>query len=219
MKRHALFFIVLMLVSGVVSALPTTQPATVINAGRVEFAAIGGSGEGWFQWGTSDGYNYFWATPNQTVSGAYSDYQEGMPMLAGDTYYVIACDSTGCGNQVSFVMPAATKLNQTNYGYGAITIMRSGFNLTKSLPIMVSPYTAQLGFWTWALLFFFIFSGWWMQQGDITVPMLVSLVFGFTIWGAGALGAGLGIPGEVMNIGIGLCIASVAGLFFSLFSK
>jgi ABC-type uncharacterized transport system permease subunit len=48
---------------------------------------------------------------------------------------------------------------------------------------------------------------------------MVSLVFGFTIWGAGAIGIGIGIPPEVMNLGIGLIIASMAGLAFALFSK
>jgi hypothetical protein len=217
--KHATLFIAILLLIGVVCAVPTTQPVTDIGAGKVTFNANGGSGEGWFKWGSASGYNYFWTTPNQSVSGAFTDYQEGMPMISGKTYYVVACDSTGCGNQVSFVVPDATPLNQTKYGSGATTIMRSGLNLTKSLPLMVVPYTSQLGFWTYALLFFFIFSGWWMRQGDITIPMIAALVFGFTIWGAGAVGSGMGIPPEVMNIGIGMIIASVAGLFFSLFSK
>jgi hypothetical protein len=218
MKRLILFIMLLLMV-GVATALPTTGAVTGIDANKVTFNAAGGSGEAYFKWGISSGYNYFWTTPNQSVSGAFTDYQEGMPMISGKTYYVVACDSTGCGNEVSFVVPAATPLNQTSYGVGAVGIMRSGFNLTKTLPMMVAPFTSQIGFWTYALLFFFIFSGWWMRQGDVTIPMIVALVFGFTIWGAGAMGAGMGIPGEAMNLGIGLIIASVAGLFFSLFSK
>jgi hypothetical protein len=217
--KYTILFIALLLLVGIVCAAPTTQAVTDITAGKVTFSATGGAGEGWFKWGTQNGYNYFWATPNQSVSGAFTDYQEGIPMLSGRTYHVVACDSTVCGNDVSFVVPPATTLAQTNYSAGTIVIMRSGLNLTKSLPIMVTPLTSQLGFWTWALLFFFIFSGWWLRQGDITIPMMISIVFGFTIWGAGAIGAGMGIPPDVMNIGIGLIIASVAGLFFSLFSK
>lgn len=219
MKQHALIFVALLLIVGIVSAVPTTTAVTGITSGHVDFHATGGSGEAYFKWGSASGYNYFWTTPNQTVSGAFTDYQEGIPMLSGNTYYVVACDSTGCGNEVSFVVPSASPLNQTNYSVGAKVLMRSGFNLTQSLPMLVTPYTTQLGYWTWALFFFFIFSGWWMRQGDITIPMLMSLVFGFVIWGAGAVGAGVGIPPEAMNIGIGLIIASLAGLFFSLFSK
>lgn len=219
MKYTILFVIILLMLIGCVSALPTTQACTDLTAGHATFNAINGVGNGNFKWGMTSGYNYVWSTPNQSVAGAYTDYQEGIPMISGKTYYVVACDSTGCGNEVSFVIPAATPLAQTNFGEGATTIMRSGFNVTKMLPIIVAPYTSQIGFWTWALLFFFIFSGWWMVQGDITIPMLVSIVFGFMLVGAGAAGAGIGIPPEVINIGIGLIIASIAGLAFSLFSK
>jgi hypothetical protein len=216
MKRLILFIMLLLMV-GVATALPTTGAVTGIDANKVTFNAVGGSGEAYFKWGTSSGYNYFWTTPNQSVSGAFTDYQEGMPMLSRETYYVVACDSTGCGNEVSFVVPAATPLNQTSYGVGAITIMRNGFNITKTLPLMPTPFTNALsGPWVYALLFFFIFSSWWMRQGDVTIPMIVALVFGFTIWGGGSI---MGMPGEVMNVGMGLCIAAVAGLFFSFFSK
>ena len=204
---------------GFASALPTTGPVTV-SANGVVFTANGGSGDGWFKWGAIHGGNYYWSTPNQSVSGAYTDYQDGPPLISGSTYYVVACDSTGCGDEVSFTVPGATPIPQTHYGDGVIRIMRGGFNLTQSLPIMVyATFTSRLGYLTYALFFFFIFSGWWLRQKDITIPMMVAIVFGFTIWGAGALATGIEMAPEIMNLGIGLIIAAIAGLAFSLVSK
>lgn len=204
-----------------VVAVPTTGVVTDLTPGQVTFHATGGSGEGWFQWGQQSGGHYIWSTLNQSVSGSFTDTQYGSPMLTGKTYYVIACDSTGCGSEVAFTVPAATPIAQTTYGSDLRTVMKGGFNLSQTIPLMVKPYTNQIGGTygaaiIWGMLFMFIFTGYWMRTGDITIPMMLALLFGASmIWGS----AGWGMPPLFMDIGIGLCAASLAGMFFSWFTK
>lgn len=214
-KLLALFLLALLIIPASL-ALPVTNPVTGISNREVTFNAAGGAGQGCFRWGEISGGPYYWATPNQSVAGAYTDYQFGPPMLTGKTYYVVACDSTGCGNEVSFNVPVATGVNQTRFGSGIPLIMRSGVNITQSMTIVVYPYTATMTApIAWGLLFFFIFTGMWLRPKDIFIPCLLAIVAGGAIWfGPSALG----IPVQWASIGQGLMYAAVAGLIFSWFT-
>lgn len=225
-KSFLIFILILSLLISPVLAAPTTDAVTEITAGQVRFNAHGGSGNGWFEWGGVSGSSYVWTTPNQTVSGAFTDTQFGAPMLSGQTYYVRACDSTGCGGEVSFTTSAAKMINQTWFGMDVITIQRSGFNLTQTIPIVLSPYVGAFTAWgtptglsstiVWALLFIFIFLGYWLRQKDVTILVFMGLAVGSGfIWGAG----GLGLPPEMVSIGQGLLIASLAGILMAWVSK
>jgi hypothetical protein len=137
-------------------------------------------------------------------------------MLTGTRYYVRACDSTGCGNEIAWYVPTATGVNQTNYGSRLIIIQRTGFNVTQSITVVVYPYTAVMTApIAWGLLFFFIFTGMWLRPKDIFLPCMMAMICGGAIWfGPGAIG----IPVEWASIGQGLLYASVAGLIFSWFT-
>jgi hypothetical protein len=175
---------------------------------------------GWFAWGGFSGGPYYWSTPNQTVVGgaAFQDYQYGPPMLTCSTYYVVACDDTGCDpSEIRWTTPAPRMLNITHYGAGVITIMRSGWNVTQTFDVIIHPYTSTVTApVTWFLLFFFIFVGLWLRQKDTLLPMMLAMVSGAVIWGSAALGV---LPPVMMDIGQGLFIASLAGYAFSLFTK
>lgn len=204
------------------TATPTTGAVSPLTSGEATFTATGGTGYAYFVWGAHSGGPYIWSTPNQSVSGSFSDIQSGSPMLTGKTYYVVACDDTGCGNEVAFSVPTANVINQTDFGTSdMITIMRSGFNLTRTMPIMVKPYANNIGgTWgaalIWGMLFMFIFTSYWMRTGDITIPMMLALLFGASmVWGS----QGWGMPPMFVDIGVGLMAASLAGMFFSWFTK
>jgi hypothetical protein len=204
-----------------VYGVPVTGAVTDITNSQVWFhATAGGAGlNGWFAWGGFSGGPYYWSTPNQTIpgTGIFQDYQYGPPMLTCSTYYVVACDDTGCGNQVQWTTAAPRMLNITHYGAGVITIMRSGWNVTQTFEVIIQPYTNTITApVTWFLLFFFIFVGLWLRQKDVLIPFVIALVAGGAIWTGGAIGS---VPPIMMDIGQGLAYAALAGILFSWFTR
>jgi len=202
------------------SGAPTTGAVSSLTSRSVTFNAAADYGTtGYFKWGASSGTSYKWRTPNQTYSGTFTDFWYGSPMLTGHTYYVVACNDYGCGNEVSFTVPAASLPNQSAYGTGLITAMRSGFNATVLLGVLAAPYTSSVPGGapvTWGLLFFFIITGYWLRHRDITIPAFLAMISGGAVWlGAGALG----VPPEFAVIGQGLMYAAIAGMAVSWFSK
>jgi hypothetical protein len=224
MKRISNLIVILAVMLACVfpaGAVPTTDPITGLSGNEVTFH---GTADplgviGWFQWGGKSNGPYYWSTPNQTVTGgaAYSDYQWGPPLLTCSTYFAVACDNTGCGNEVQFTTPTPRMLNLTSYGSGLLVMMRSGMNVTKTLDVIVKPYTeyttAPI---TYFLLFFFIFVGLWMRPKDTFIPMVMAMISSGVIWGSSAIGM---LPPQFMDIGQGLLYAAVAGFAFSLFTK
>ena len=221
MKLTVLFFILLCVELLLVpaGAAPVTQPVTDISNRQVTFNANAGAGTtGWFEWGTFTGGPYYWTTPNQTIAGAtFWDYQYGTPMLAGETYYVRACDEDGCGAEVMFVVSEPSMLNITHFGSGVTTIMRSGLNLTQSWPLVIKPYTGTMSTSAvFGLLFFFIFSGIWVRTKDITLTTMLASFSAGGIWlGSSAIGA----PPDFVWVGFMLFVVSLAGLFYALFTR
>ena len=226
MEIRIFFVAMLMIISlaSIASAVPTTLAVTGISAEQVTFSATGGNTVGWFVWGY--GNNYYWTTMNQTVSGAFSDIQVGAPMLTGTTYNVKACDVTGCGDAVPFIVPNATMLPITNYGLYAKTIWKSGMNITQVANIILTPYAqimsdplgtvADANSIIWGIFFFVIFVGYWLRGNGIMLPSIMAIVSGGALF-SGTLA--LGISPAFMNIGFPLLIVGLAGVFFSWFSK
>jgi len=217
-KTIILLLIILTMVI-VVQGAPVTSNVTGITANQVTFSATGTGSDGWFEWGQFSGGYYHWTTLNQTYSGSFSDTQLGIPMLTSQTYYVRACDDTGCGNEVEWTVPRSNLPNRTSFGAGMMQVLKSGFNTSVIIPTILAPYTdvtpggAPV---VWGLLFFFIFAGYWLRSKDIFIPMLLAMALGGTIWmGTSAIG----VAPEFAHIGQGLLIAAMAGAFVSWFSK
>ena len=227
MKQIIPILALVMLICMPVFAAPTTNPVTDVNCRTATFNAAGGTGTGWFEWGGISG-TYIWTTPNQSVSGVFSDTQNGAPMLSGKTFYVRACDSTGCGGEVSFTTQAAEMIGQTRYGIDVIDIQRSGFNITKTIPYMLKPYTFTFSPWgidamyagmaMWGVFFLFVFAGYWLRQKDMVIPTILALATASGMITSGLMGIS-GAPPEFVSIGVGLLIAGIAGIFMSLVSK
>lgn len=216
MKTNYIGLVILALIAciSVCGALPTTDAVTGLSNREVTFNMHGGATECWFMWGGSTS-NMIYHTTNDTSCGAYVQY--GSPLLTSYTYYVKACDVTGCGAAVTFTTPAATVSNRTYFGTGLVTIFKSGFNVTQSMSVVLSPYTNTMTApITWGLLFLFIFLGLWIKPKDITIPMILALVAGGAIWSGTSA---LGIPPEFADLGQGLLYAALAGLLFSWFSR
>lgn len=212
----------MLLLVSTASGAAVTHLVTGVTNGAATFHGSGTGSDGWFEWGAFSGGYYKWTTPNQSYSGTFSETQLGAPMMTGQTYYVRACDETGCGNEVTWTVPASTLPNRTSYGTQFIRMLRSGFNMSVVVPAIVAPYTLSMpgGFSSaavvWGVLFFFIFAGYWLRPRDIFLPCVLAMFAGGAIW----LGnTALGVPPEFTSIGQGLLYAAIAGIAVSWFSK
>lgn len=216
MKRMLALLVCLCLACiGLVAAVPTTGSVSGIGAGTATFNQAGGASDCWFAWGTST-TNQIYRTWNDTAC-ALTYTVTGAPLLSCTTYYVKACDLTGCGSNKAFTTSAATVSNQSTFGDGFKTLMKSGLNITQMVPIIVSPYSgAMTASVVWGLLFLFIFTGMWIRQHDIVVPMLIAFVAGALVWSGTSA---LGVPPEWADLGMGLMYAAFAGVVFSWFTR
>lgn len=215
-KQVLTILLSIIILAGAVSAAPAMVSVAPVTCTTATFNANGGvAGLAWFEWGQFTTGPYYWTTPNQTIGGgAFSDYQFGPPMLTGRTYYVRPCDETGCGAEMSFIVPGPTKINQTHFGTDTVQIMRGGFNITATAQYIVKPFAAPFPTATenaipYGLVFFFIFAGIWMRGKDMLIPMMLVMVSGMgLIWG----GTGLGIPPDFITmVGQPLLIIGMAG--------
>lgn len=80
----------------------------------------------WAVYGQNSG-KYAWASSNATATGGWATVQiQGGALLGNRLYYAKACDSTGCGNEISFTTVTVTAAPQTTFGnvYKNITGMR-----------------------------------------------------------------------------------------------
>jgi len=212
--KKLLFILLLVLCIGICSAVPVTNAVTSITTSKATFNAAGGVGTCWYLWG-GNAVNQIYKTTNATCGSSYT--QSGAPLLTSSVYYVTNCDSTGCGNIVTFTTPSATISNLTYYGLGVITMFESGMNVTQVMGVILVPYTSTMTApVTWGMLFLFIFLGLWIKPKDITIPLILAFIAGGAIWSGTAA---LGIPPEFESIGQGLMYAALAGLVFSWFTK
>jgi hypothetical protein len=221
--KFLLFLIGLILLVSVVSAVPTTTAVNNITAGQATFHGTGGVSPCWFSWGY--GTNLYWTTPNQTVSGGFADTQTGSPMLSGVSYNVKACDSTGCGNVVSFAVPKATMINATHFGTAALTIMRSGFNVYTASTLVITPYaqglsglssvfTTGAASWIWGIFFAFIFIGYWLRGKGIMMPAILAIMAGTVI-----VASPIQVDPMFISMGFPLLAIGLAGVFVSWISN
>jgi hypothetical protein len=225
MKHTPLLFLILvMMVVGVVSALPTTGAVTNISAGVVTFNGAGGVSPCWFSFGY--GTNMYWTTPNQSVSGSFSDTQTGSPMLSGMDYNVRACDSTGCGNVVAFTVPKAGQINATDFGSTTMIIMRSGFNPFTAASLVITPYAGAFqgsasslltpfgASIVWGLFFSFVFVGYWLQGRGILLPAILAIMSGTAL-----TTSVIAVDPMFMAAGYPLLAIGLAGVFVSWISN
>lgn len=233
--NHTRFIMLMMLMLVVlacgVSAVPVTSPVAPgdISNRQVVFHATGGVSPCWFQWGV--GTNRYWTTPNQTVTGDFSDIQFSSPMLTGDTYTVVACDSTGCDlSSESFTVPRAGALNSTNYGSLVIGIMRGGFNITSTSESIITPYgkymsglsptvTTGAASIVWGIFFFIIFAGYWIRGRSILIPAILAIMGGLFFVSNSILDSPFIVSPIFMSMGLPLLMVGIAGVLTSWFTN
>jgi hypothetical protein len=197
-------------------ALPTTGAATLIGSNNVTIPVTGITGtQVWVNWGQNPG-GECWNVPNQTPSaGSASITISGAPLLGFTKYYAVACDSTGCGNEISFTTLQVTPIQVTNYGAGYRNLTESRFNMILVGGTLFRAYTTLMpASVVFGLLFGVITIGMWQRTKSVRLIGILMMIASPFIVMSGA-GLMLGVPLAEQALGQTLLAAGLAGVFLS----
>jgi hypothetical protein len=228
--KNVVVIIFLLLIVGLVGALPTTLAASDIGNNNFTLNASGANGTTFFKYGTNPARLNLWTssgTPDG--SGYYSSVEVGSPIMPSTLYYVSACDSTGCSaNNVSFTTLAAVPLANTTMGAAISNMTKNRFNLLYLPANIAIPYgwlfPSDTGSQSTALqivfgmIFFFIYVGLWLRTRSVATGVIIGLLTSSFILFSNQ-GLNLGIPIEFIAIAQGLLYASLAGVILAWLKK
>jgi hypothetical protein len=220
-ERVVLILILLLAAGGIAQALPTTGAATLIGSNNATIPVTGITGtEAYVLWGMVPG-GEVWITPNWTASGAgAADIQIiGAPMLGDRKYFAKACDSSGCGNEISFTSLPATPITVVTYGANMRNLTATRFNLVLMGGTLFRSYTNLMPTSVmFGLLFGAITIGFWMRTKSVRLISILMIIVSPFIVSSGA-GLYLGIPLVEQALGQALLAAGMAGIMLSFVKK
>jgi hypothetical protein len=211
----------LLLLVSVISAAPTITGYSGItsNAVNVSVNGVAGDGVAWAIYGQNP-TGEMWISNNYTATGGIAQISIwGAPLLGGTTYYIEACDSTGCSAEDSFTLAAITLLPQTNYGAGFKNLTQSHFNVMYIMPTFLAGYfnimPASVFF---GLLFGMITIGFWRRNRGVRLVSVTMIILSPLIMSSNA-GLMFGIPLVEQALGQALLACGIAGILLSFVKK
>lgn len=221
----ALLFLVFLVLP--VAAIPTTGATTEVGNNNATFQATGVTGTvGWFMWGQFSGKLYLRTDNSTPTGGAISRRVWDFPIMGSTTYYVKACDLTGCGDETSFITTPVTPLPVSTLGNPLRNMTETHFDI-QFMPYNVAyPFTApfqpdliDLGFMMLTgILLFGVFFGMWFRGKNVAVPAITGFILS-ALFMYSDQGFNLGVPPEYLAIAQGAFCACIAGMIMSLFKK
>jgi len=98
----------------------------------------------------------------------------------------------------------------TNYSFDTHfnDLTNSSLDPTNMSQVASAPYTDVLGNVFWGGLFGILFLMIWVRQEDVTIPSLLGLIIGGSLWSF--------MPAEWVQMAMSLTVISFAGLVYSL---
>ena len=200
--KHSLTIVIILicalLVVGV-SAVPTTNAATMVGNNNITMNAGGAiTYPLWFAWGLSTQHES-WLTPNMTSGANYT--QTGSPLYSTTTYYIIACDATGCGNEVSTMTTSVTPLPVTTLGLAINNVTQVGFNPLIMAQNAMLPYLwlgMPLGV-LFGWIFLVIFVAIWIRTRSVAVVSFVGMLSSGCLVSS-SVGLKLPLPPEMIAV-------------------
>ena len=111
MKKTTLICLVVAILCafvGIVGALPTTGAATDIGNNNFTLHATGAVGDTYFVYGLLPDWQGLQTVSVSPVGGVAEIDVRGAPIMPSTLYYAKVCDTTGCGNVVSFTTAEVT---------------------------------------------------------------------------------------------------------------
>lgn len=187
---------------------------------------------GWFVVGTSSGeYAYYSNIRSVNASGYYSETITGIPLLPGNTYYVLACTANGRGStELSFTLDSLTAAEAaptTTFGIYWNEIQSSDKSPSTIMYYLPFPLVAALsgnegtlnvtdygwGLW-WFILVGISCLSMWLRTRDATTVVIIVLV-SYPI-----LVAGQFVPDEFKwIIAVVASIAVGCGIFYYILKR
>jgi len=87
-------------------------------------------------------------------------------------------------------------------------LTNASFDPQNMTSVATYPYTNVLGTLFWGFLFGILFLMLWMRSEDVTIPALLGLIIGGSMW--------VFMPAEWVQMAASLTVISFAGLIYSL---
>jgi len=216
MSTYHLLAVVLLLLVLVVPAV--AAPTLTVSGVTAQQAIVSGEStddEIMLFVGAAPGAGY--PLPVPVTNGTYSKTIVSFPLIAGQTYYATAVDSSGQSPDVSFSLPALTPAPVTTHGDIFGTLMAGNLSLDDFWTAEADLYARPFGGGDFGAMVFIsllsaiVFVVIFIRSGDVIVPFMV-----------GALVGGLLIPyllPQFAEIGYAFMVAAMIGIAYSLYRR
>ena len=210
--RFIIVFIAALVLVSCASALPTTNAATDVGNNNFTLHGSGITGtSGWFQWGLGEGQS--WAhTPNRTATaGSISYTMRGSPITGCTTFYYRACDTTGCGSEISLMTLEVTPLPHTTFGDFALNITENAFEPQNAFWNAMRPYTSvTTDTIFYGIIFMMVIIGIWLRTRGTAVATMFGVILA-GLFASSAVALQLGLPPEFLAVGQAMLYLSLTG--------
>jgi hypothetical protein len=187
-------FIVAVLITNPVGAIPVTGVATDVTSNNFTVPIAGAVGDTWIAWGGYSGY-LSWGSGIETAPASITVY--GAPIIGGQTIYYKACDSTGCGNERSLIIPAITTVPTPNFGAAYRNLSNRHFAITAIPGQLLAGYTYNGTPWILlvSIIFFCIGFGYFFRTRSVRLALIMLLLLApFAISAYSGLYLGIALP-------------------------
>lgn len=190
-------------------------PATLITTNSATLSCTlflqNGSAKQWIQYsGYSNAYKF--RTDYQTVTSDFSQTITGLPLQAGGTYYynimLLYNGMTYSSGESSFTLPTVSQITGYQFDKHTQELADNGLNISQTAITIPAAYTDIVGSILWGIVFGFIFVMIWLRQEDVTIPSILGLLIGASLWSL--------MPPDWVLFAYSLTIVSFAGLIYSL---
>ena len=214
-RKIFLFLIVNIILIGLTSASNITSclvSAITTNSATITCNQnITSNSQAWIQYGSSG--NYKFRTDYQIESDSiFTKTISGIPLQAGGTYFykVMSLSNGNTTNSIegNFTLPLVTQITDYQFDTHTEELSNNGLNITETATTIPKAYTDVVGTIFWGVVFGFIFVMMWLRQEDITIPSIVGLLIGASLWSL--------MPPDWVSFAYSLTIVSFAGLVYSL---
>ena len=196
-----------------------TEPATDITSKNLTLHASSATGSVYWQYGTK-ALNPLWTTDNVTASGGLANITEsGMPLMSGTKFYFRACDSSGCGAELNATLLAVTAAPTSTFSKPAQNMSKSHLDPVVVAGSITEPYVWSAGTVevVISILLFFIFSGLWLRQREVILPVMAGLIGSGMLFYAGT--NSVGVSNEFLLITIGIIAISLTGIVVGMLKR
>jgi len=219
-QKTAVVILLLLLFIPSVSAIPTTGAAIAITSNSADIPIVGVTGSDcWVIWGMSPGVPLYVTNNETAVGGSATGHIVNSPLTGETLFYAMACDTTGCGNEISFTTLPITPMPTTTFGRGYTNISKSHWNVTIIAPELLGTYSSVIPVVVFFGLFFgMVVLGMWRRNKTVRLVSIVFIIVSPLIMSSD-VGLMFGVPLEMQSIGQALLAAGIAGMLLSLVKK